>query len=241
MIVTMKKADFYIFGSTSELVTTLVTRERPWFEERVHRFILIQRSELVPDAYRGFDVALEQISANDAARFESDLSALVARHQSDRFQHVLPTYGLFNLSDPPVPRFRFNRDGLQINLNARLQILEAFRPHRARTRLHFLGSLFASFPYLGDYALSMFMLNQVVCDEAQRGLDIRIYHLGGMRTRFWDHSKIAEGHPFVYEEIPARALVSAMDSPRTGATTFYPSLTARLACFLGRRGVRVLG
>lgn len=237
----MKKADFYIFGSTSELITTLVTRERPWFQERIHRFILVQRSDVVPEAFRGFDVALERVAVNDAARFESELSALIARHQSDRFQHVLPTYGVFNFSDPPAPRFQFSRDGLQINLNARLQILEAFRPHRARTRLHFLGSLFASFPYLGDYAVSMFMLNQIVCDEARSGMDIRIYHLGGMRTGFWNHSKIGKGHPFVYEEIPTRALVNAMDSPRTGATTFYPSFAARFACFLGRRGVKVLG
>lgn len=195
----------------------------------------------MPEAYRDFDVARERVEVNDAARFESELGAIVARHKSDRFQHVLPTYGVFHFSDPPMPRFRYSRDGLQINLNARLQILEAFRPHRARTRLHFLGSLFASFPYLGDYALSMFMLNQVVCDEAQRGMDIRIYHLGGMRTRFWDHSKIEKGHPFVYEAIPTRALVQAMDSPRTGATTFYPTFAARFACFLGRRGMKVLG
>lgn len=162
MIVTMKKADFYIFGSTSELVTTLVTRERPWFEERVHRFILIQRSELVPDAYWGFDVALEQISANDAARFESDLSALVARHQSDRFQHVLPTYGLFNLSDPPVPRFRFNRNGLQPSAELDAHALgPAGRRHR-RSRAGSPGRLAGEGRLSADPGLS------TMCRASQR-------------------------------------------------------------------------
>ena len=234
--------DLFVFGATSDLVQRLFVAERAWFTSRVRKLMLVQRSTEVAAAYAGFDVVVEVADVSDAADFGARLKDIVARHATASFpMHVLPTYGQFNWTYAKTsPRFSHTEAGLQINLNCRMQIIEAFRPYASNTRFHLLGSLFANFPYLGDYALGMWYINQLPFDPAYASLDLRIYNLGGMKTRFWQHESGGANNPFVYDEIPTRAIVDAMDGSRRGAVTFYPSLPSRFACWLGRRGVRVL-
>jgi hypothetical protein len=234
--------DLFVFGATSDLVQQLFVAERAWFQQRVRKLILVQRGTEVAAAYQGFAVEVEQADVSDVAAFGARLEQIVARHASAAFpMHVLPTYGVFNWTyAEKSPRFIHTASGLQINLNCRLQIIDAFRKFSANTRFHLLGSLFANFPYLGDCALSMWYINQLPHDPAYANLDLRIYNLGGMKTRFWNHASGPKNNPFVYEQVPTREMVTAMDAPRRGAMTFYPSLPSRFACWLGRRGIRVM-
>ena len=110
------------------------------------------------------------------------------------------------------PRFEYSRDELQINLNARLQILEAFRPFASNTKFHLFGSLFGNFPYMGGYANSMWYINNVVADPKNKfynDLDIVVHNLGGMMTKFWWRKEFGDASgPFVYKLIPTQTILN---------------------------------
>ncbi|MCA9718852.1 MAG: hypothetical protein KC468_29550, partial [Myxococcales bacterium] len=111
----------------------------------------------------------------------------------------------------------------------------------ARTKFHLFGSLFSCFPYTGDYALSMWYVNQLPRNAEYRDLDLIIYNLGGMKTRFWDHGAGPKRNPFLHDELPtARVFEAGFIQDRRGVVNFYPSVMSRVACALGRAGVRVL-
>lgn len=235
------KSDFFVFGATSELAQKLFVDERPWFLENVARLVLVQRTPEVGSAYEGFDRVVVQADASDARAFRRDLDAIVAAHASpERRLHVFPTYGAFHFRDKPRPHFTFSDDGFQINLNSRLQILDAFKGLADRARFHLFGSLLGSFPYAGDYAMSMWFVNQLPTHPEYAHLDLRVYNLGGMKTRFWDHASGPANNPFVHAEIPTAWLRERMAGDERGVFDNFPTLTARIGCTLGRRGVRML-
>lgn len=235
-----QRSTFFVFGATSELARQLFAREREWFARRIDRLVLVQRQDEVDPVYRGFDPVLTKADVSDIAGFRAALDRIVREHaEPGRRLEVFPTYGRFTWNYAPrSPRFVFSDDGLQVNLNCRLQILDAFRACRATTTFHLLGSLFACFPYTGDYALGMWYLNQLTADPNYADFDLRVYNLGGMRTRFWRHEGVR--NPLIHAEIPTAALVAAMGGERRGSFYFYPTVGARIVCWLGRRGVRVL-
>lgn len=236
-----QKADFFVFGATSELVQALVRLERPWFEKTVGRFILVTRSEASLEAYDGFDTMVMRADAGDIAGFRQALDGIVASTlRPDRPVHILPTYGIFNTFRGLDPlRFRFSDTGYQVNLNARLQIIDAFRHAVPKARFHLFGSLLGSFPYLGDYSQAMWAVNELPRHPEYAGLDLRVYHLGGLKTRFWDHAAGPANNPFVHAALPTRWLVERMEQPNPGIFTCYPSALSRVAVFLARRGLRL--
>ncbi|MCA9692036.1 MAG: hypothetical protein R3A51_06850 [Nannocystaceae bacterium] len=235
--------DLFIFGSTSEFVQALIARHKPWFREHVHKLHVSQRADACPDVYRDFDVTSTALDCSDPHRFREGLQALVAAHATrERPMHVLSTYGRFSWDYAAKdPVFRFSDDGLQINLTSRLQIIDAFREYADNTRFHLFGSLFANFPYTGDYALSMWYVNRLPRNPEYRDLNLIVYNLGGMKTRFWRHADGPQRNPFLHDELPTEDVFRAgFLGDRRGVVTFYPSAVARFACFLGRMGVRVL-
>jgi hypothetical protein len=235
------KDDFFLFGATSEIAQALFRNERAWLQARVRRLILVQRGEAVSDAYDGFDRVVLRADAGEARQFRRELDAIVAAHATRaRRMHVFPTYGSFHLKDGKKPHFTFTDEGFQINLNARLQIIDAFTPFADNTRFHLFGSLLGSFPYAGDYATCMWFVNQLPRHPAYAHLDLRVYNLGGMKTRFWDHAAGPANNPFVHDEIPTAWLREAMAGDRRGVFDNFPTLTARVGCTLGRMGVRAL-
>lgn len=234
-------SDFFVFGAGSDLAQRLFVAERAWWKEHIRRLILVQRGAQVASAYEGFDCQVETADVSDPALFARRLTEIVSRHAStERRLEVFPTYGSFHYSIVKRPHFTPSADGFQVNLNARLQIIEAFRPFAANTTFHLLGSLLSNFPYLGDYAMSMWYVNQLPSHPSYEDLDLRVYNLGGMKTKFWDHSKESGSNPFLHKEIPTRALREAMASQRKGVTNFYPTTLAQLLSFFARRGVRLL-
>ncbi|MCB9748719.1 MAG: hypothetical protein H6713_01805 [Myxococcales bacterium] len=238
-----ERFDLFIFGSTSTFAQALIERHKPWFQEHARRLIVTQRDAECPAVYRDFDVVSIALDCSNPVSFRERVDAIVAEHASDaRRQHVMPTYGKFNWDYADKgPVFRFSDDGLQINLTARLQILDAFRRCAARTKFHLFGSLFSCFPYTGDYALSMWYVNQLPRNAEYRDLDLIIYNLGGMKTRFWDHGAGPKRNPFLHDELPtARVFEAGFIQDRRGVVNFYPSVMSRVACALGRAGVRVL-
>jgi hypothetical protein len=233
--------DFFVFGASSELAQRLFESEHDWFLKHVRRLVLVQRGAQVASAYRGFNTHVVTADAADPHAFASSLKDIVCRFAiTDGHMHVFPTYGKFNWSTVGGPHFVPSTDGFQINLNARLQIIEAFRAHAANTTFHLLGSLLSNFPYLGDYATSMWYVNQLPTHPSYVDLDLRVYNLGGMKTRFWDHATEDGSNPFLHKEIPTRALREAMASDRRGVSNFYPTATARALSWLARRGARLL-
>ena len=235
------KVDFFVFGATSEIIQELFAKERPWFQENVRRLVLVQRGEAVGEAYEGFDRTVLQADVGEARLFRKQLDAIVSAHGTrDRKMHVFPTYGAFHFKDGKQPHFRFTDEGFQINLNCRLQILDAFKEYHENTRFHLFGSLLGSFPYTGDYATSMWYINQLPSHPEYAHLDLRVYNLGGMKTRFWDHQSGPQDNPFVHKEIPTAWLREAMAGERRGVFDNFPTFTARVGCTLGRRGVRML-
>lgn len=235
------KVDFFVFGATSEIIQELFVKERSWFQESVRRLVLVQRGEAVGAAYEGFDRVVIQADAGEARLFRKQLDAIVSAHGTrDRQMHVFPTYGAFHFKDGKQPHFRFTDEGFQINLNCRLQILDAFKAYHENTRFHLLGSLLGSFPYTGDYATSMWYVNQLPTHPEYAHLDLRVYNLGGMKTRFWDHQSGPQDNPFVHKEIPTAWLREAMAGERRGVFDNFPTFTARVGCTLGRRGLRML-
>ncbi len=235
-------SDFFVFGASSELAQRLFEQERAWLLANVRRLVLVQRSREVASAYQGFDVQLEIADAADPRAFATALEQIVQRHaQAKQHMHVFPTYGKFNWSTARRPHFVPSQDGFQINLNSRLQIIEAFRSFAANTTFHLLGSLLSNFPYLGDYAMSMWYVNQLPSHPSYSDLDLRVYNLGGMKTRFWDHSKEnTASNPFLHREIPTRQLLQAMASDQRGVTNIYPTTLSRALSGIARRGVRLL-
>ena len=242
------KFDFFVFGSTSAIIGELITNHRDYFETHVRTFHLVQRSDEVPPAFADFEnLTVDIADCSNAESFEAQLADIVSKHaQTEIPMHVFPTYGTFNLDiEAKKPRFGYSRDGLQINLNSRLQVLEAFRRFAANTRFHLFGSLFGSFPYMGGYPTSMWYVNNVVGDPENKfynSLDIVVHNLGGMMTKFWwsEEQGDASG-PFVYKQIPTVAILRhgfTQRSPGGEVYTEYPSFPSRVFTFFGRRGLK---
>jgi hypothetical protein len=221
------KADFFVFGATSEIVQKLFVDERPWFAENIRRLILVQRSSDVAEAYKGFDHVVLQADVRDARTFRGQLGEIVGAHATkERQMHVLPTYGSFNFRDGKKPHFVFTDDG--------------FKEFHGNTTFHLFGSLLGSFPYAGDYATSMWYVNQLPTHPEYAHLDLRVYNLGGMKTRFWDHKSGAADNPFVHPDVPTAWLRERIAGSARGIFDNFPTLTARVGCTLGRSGVRML-
>lgn len=238
-----KKFDLFIFGSTSELIQATISDYKPWFLENVNRLILTQRTDNYPEIYKAFDPVAIKLDCANHQEFGKNLAEIVAKYASaDRTMHILPTYGVFNWNYAAKnPVFSFQEDAYQINLNSRLQIIEAFRKY-PNARFHLLGSLFANFPYTGDYAVSMWYINQLPKNSEYKDLDLIIYNLGGMKTRFWKWEEGPRNNPFLYANLPTDKIVdTGFKNPQNrGVFTFYPSFLSRVACYLGKKGVRVL-
>lgn len=238
-----EKIDLFIFGSRSELIQDLITKHQGWFKENVHQLYVSQRGEGYPDIYKAFNPISLPLDCADPQAFRARLADIVAKHKpGSRTTHVFPTYGKFswNYADKS-PVFSFTDDGYQVNLNARLQIIDAFRKLSSPVKFHLFGSLFANFPYAGDYAASMWCINQLPRNPEYANLDLSVYNIGGCKTGFWDHTRGPKNNPFVHDQLPTDALFdAAFVNPRRGVFHFYPSFASRIACFLGRMGVRVL-
>lgn len=236
------KPDLYLFGSTSEILRQLVRERRDWIQANTRRVIVSQRGE-VPAEYDGLIYASVPLDCAEPRALRQGLTKLIAEHVEPGHPNlVMSTYGKFFWDyAPKSPCFRFSDEGYQVNLVSRLQLLDAFRPHAATTRFHLFGSLFANFPYLGDYALSMWAVNQLPLSPEYRDLNLIVTNIGGCKTRFWDHTSMGTSHPFMHQEVPTTALFEAVFlSEQRGVVTFYPSVGARIGCALGRMGVRVL-
>ncbi|MCB9643561.1 MAG: hypothetical protein H6728_10865 [Myxococcales bacterium] len=237
------KFDFFLFGSTSELMQRLFRDHKEWFSKHINKLIVTQRGDEVPEVYRDLHPVSISLDCSNPQHFRQRLTEIVAEHGTkDRPMHVFPSYGVFRWNYAPKnPVFSFHDDSLQINLNARLQVIDAFRAYKDNTTFHLFGSLFANFPYTGDYSLSMWYINQLPRNAEYQDLQLKIYNLGGMKTRFWKHAEGPKNNPFLHDDIPSQALFNAaFRSSRKGIFMFYPSFLSRIACFLGARGVRVL-
>lgn len=236
------KFDLFIFGSTSELIQATIKEHQAWFLEHVNRLIITQRTDVYPEVYAAFKPISIKLDCSNPQAFSKELSAIVKTYATtERPMHIFPTYGVFNWNYAKKnPVFAYKEDAYQINLNSRLQIVEAFRKY-ANAKFHLFGSLFANFPYTGDYALSMWYINQLPKNSEYKDLDLIIYNLGGMKTRFWDWQSMPN-NPMTYETLPTDKIVeTGFKNPHNkGVFTFYPTFPARIACFLGRMGVRVL-
>jgi len=242
------KFDVFIFGSTSAVIQELIAKHTDYFKKNVRSFHLVQRSETIPPVFQEFNtVTLDFADCSNAENFESSLSKIVSKYaQKEILMHVFPTYGTFKMdTQAKKPRFDYSRDDFQINLNSRLQVLEAFRPYAENTRFHLFGSLFANFPYMGGYANSMWYINNVVADSENKHyntLDIVVHNLGGMMTKFWwkeEHGDVSGA--FIYKEIPtAELLTRGFTHRKKGgeAYTNHPSFFSKVATFLGRRGMK---
>lgn len=237
------KFDLFIFGSTSEVMQRIFRDHAAWFSDHVERLIVTQRGEGYPEVYAPFNPISIAADCADIQGFRAQLTDIVSRHGTrDRPMHVFPTFGKFNWNYADKnPVFTFSDDGLQVNLTARLQIIDAFRAYADNTTFHLFGSLFGNFPYTGDYALSMWYVNQLPRNADYRDLELKIYNLGGMKTRFWRHADGPKNNPFLHDDIPTDAIMrAAFHTAQTGVFNIYPSFASRIACFLGARGVRVL-
>lgn len=233
--------DFVIFGSTSEFMQAIVRDHKPWFLEHVHELTVIQRTDAFPEVYRDFNPHSLTLDCANPQEFGRALRSLAERFaHRDRPLNIFPTYGSFSFDYADVnPVFRFQEDGFQVNLNSRLQILDAFRANR-NARFHFFGSLLGSFPYLGGYATSMWYINQLPRNAEYRDLNLIIYNVGGLKTRFWDFQRRPDFTPFLHQTLPTDFVVETgfRNPENKGVFTKYPSVLSRLATWLGRRGVR---
>jgi hypothetical protein len=151
--------------------------------------------------------------------------------------YILPTYGVFSWTyEKKNPSFSFGRDNLQINLNVKLQIINQFKNNN-NVKFHLLGSLFSAFPYTGDYALSMWYINKLVKHPEYKDLDISVYNLGGMKTKFWNHQQDSGYNPFVYKNLPTTELFEKMFiNNKRGITNIYQTFISRILFFIGKRG-----
>jgi hypothetical protein len=245
---TKNQFNLFIFGSTSAIIQELIKKHESYFQKHVKTFHLIQRTNDVPEVFKKFDnVTLDIADCANAETFEKQVNEIVSKHtQTETQMHVFPTYGTFKLDmQSKKPRFEYSRDGLQINLNSRLQILEAFRPYASNTKFHLFGSLFGSFPYMGGYANSMWYINKVVADPANKfykDLDIVVHNLGGMMTKFWWSKEFGDASsPFVYKEIPTETILKhGFTHRKKGGEVYteYPSFFSKVATFFGRKGLK---
>lgn len=233
--------DLVIFGATSVLVQTLVERHKPWFRAHVKRLVLTQRQAEVPPVFADMAPEVIQLDCSDPVAFEAALLPLAASFkESQRRLCLFPTYGQFTFDYAAKnPVFRHQRDDLQINLNSRLQIIAAFRDH-PMARFHLFGSLLGNFPYLGGYATAMWSIAQLPRNAEYRDLNLIIYTLGGMKTRFWDHARRPDFAPFVHDDLPVDFIFQTgfRHPENRGVHTKYPSLLSRVATWVGRRGLR---
>ncbi len=235
------KFDLIIFGSTSELMQAIVKDHKTWLLENVNEVTVVQRSDNFPDIYKDFNPISIKLDCSNTQSFGRELEIIAAKYATTSRQvNIFPTYGQFTFDYAAKnPVFRFQENGFQINLNARLQILQAFKSNK-NARFHFFGSLLGSFPYLGDYANSMWYINQLPKNAEYRDLNLIIYNLGGMQTRFWDFKKRPDFKPFIHKSLPTDFIVeTGFKNPNNrGVFTKYPSFISRIATWLGRRGVR---
>ncbi len=238
-----QKFDLFIFGSTSELIQATIKDYKQWFLENVNQLYITQRTDGFPEIYKEFIPISIKLDCANPQEFGKQLSEIVDQYATkERPMYILPTYGVFNWNYAKKnPVFTYKEDAYQINLNSRLQIIEAFRKFK-NAKFHLFGSLFANFPYTGDYSLSMWYINQLPKNSDYKDLDMIIYNLGGMKTRFWKWEDGGKNNPFVYDKLPTDKIFETGFKTRTnkGIFTFYPSFPSRIACFLGRQGVRVL-
>lgn len=237
-----QKFDLFIFGSTSELIQATIKDYKEWFKENVNQLFITQRTDSFPEIYKEFNPIAIKLDCAKPQEFGKNLSEIVAKYATNESpMHIFPTYGVFNWNYAKKnPVFAYKEDAYQINLNSRLQIIEAFRKF-PNAKFHLFGSLFANFPYTGDYALSMWYINQLPKNSEYSDLNLIIYNLGGMKTRFWDW-KTMPNNPFLYDKLPTDKIVETgfKNPSNKGIFTFYPSFPSKIACFLGRKGVRVL-
>lgn len=237
------KFDLFIFGSTSDLIQAMMQEHKDWFLTHINQLYITQRTENYPEVYKEFNPISIQVDCSNAQEFGKKLEDITSNYATtSRPMHVFPTYGVFNWNYAEKnPVFSYHPDAYQVNLNSRLQIIEAFRKY-PNTRYHLFGSLFANFPYTGDYALSMWYVNQLPKNSEYKNLDLIIYNLGGMKTRFWKWEEGPKNNPFLYDKLPTTKIVEKgfKNTANKGVFTFYPSFPSRVACFLGRKGVRVL-
>ncbi|MFT4848789.1 MAG: hypothetical protein ACI83B_001324 [Sediminicola sp.] len=123
--------------------------------------------------------------------------------------HVFPTYGIFKLDmQSEKRRFEYSRDELEINLNSSLKLLEAFRTYASNTKFQLFGSLFGYFPYMRVYVNSLWYINKIVADPANKFLNIVVHNLGRMMIKFWWRKELRDalGH-FVYKEIQTETIL----------------------------------
>jgi len=243
-----RKFDLFLFGSNSEIFQKLLEEHEVYFRENVNTFHLIQRHNTIPEVFKKFEnKTLDIADCANAETFEIQLKDITSKYASrNRSMHVFPSYGIFNLDmQSPKPRFEYSRDELQINLNARLQILEVFRPFAFNTKFHLFGSLFGNFPYMGGYANSMWYINNVVADPKNKfykDFDIVVHNLGGMMTKFWWRKEFGDASgPFVYKLIPTQTILNhGFKNRKKGGEVYtaYPSLFSEVASFFGRRGLK---
>ncbi|MGB1453404.1 MAG: hypothetical protein ACPG7H_07450 [Crocinitomicaceae bacterium] len=242
------KFDLFLFGSNSAIFQKLLEDHEDYFRENVNTFHLIQRDDIIPELFKKFkNKTLDVVDCANAETFENQLKDITSKYASkNRPMHVFPSYGFFRLDmQSKKPRFEYSRDELQINLNARLQILEAFRPFASNTKFNLFGSLFANFPYMGGYANSMWYINNVVADPKNKfynDLDIVVHNLGGMMTKFWWREEFGDASgPFVYKSIPTKTILNhGFKNRKKGGEVYteYPSLFSKMATFFGRRGLK---
>jgi hypothetical protein len=235
------KFDLIIFGSTSELIQAIVKEHKQWFLDNVNELTVVQRTDNFPEVYKQFNPKSIKLDCSNAQEFGRELKNIAQNFSnSERQLNIFPTYGQFTFDYADKnPVFRFQENGFQINLNSRLQILDAFKDNK-NVRFHFFGSLLGSFPYLGDYANSMWYINQLPKNAEYRDLNLIIYNLGGMQTRFWDFKRRPDFKPFIHTTLPTDfVLQTGFKNPKNkGVFTKYPSFMSRIATWMGRRGVR---
>lgn len=236
-----KKIDLIIFGSTSELIQALIKNHKSWFLENVNHLVVTQRTDHYPEVYQDFNPQSIKLDCSNPQEFGQEVKKLAEQFSNTSNPlHIFPTYGQFTFDYADKnPVFRFQENGFQINLNSRLQIIDAFK-HNKQVKFHLFGSLLGSFPYLGDYANSMWYINQLPKNAEYKDLDLIIYNLGGMQTKFWDYKRRPDFKPFTHPELPTVFILeTGFKHPENkGVFTNYPSLISRIATWVGRRGVR---
>ena len=236
-----KKFDLIVFGSTSELIQAFFKNHKDWLLANIDELTVVQRTENFPEIYNDFNPKSIKLDCANTKEFGVALKNIAESFSNSNKQlNIFPTYGQFTFDyNDKNPVFRFEENGFQINLNSRLQILDAFKSNK-NARFHFIGSLLGGFPYLGDYAMSMWYINQLPKNAEYKDLDLIIYNLGGMKTRFWDYKRRPDFKPFMHEELPTEFILETgfKNNKNRGVFTKYPSFISRIATWLGRRGVR---
>lgn len=231
------KFDLIIFGSTSELIQAIIKEHKQCFLDNVNELTVVQWADNFPEIYKQFYPKSIKLDCSNAQEFGRELKNIAQNFSnSERHLNIFPTYGQFTFDYADKNSvFRFQENGFQINLNSRLQILDAFKDNK-NVRFHFFGSLLGSFPYLGDYANSMWFIHQLPKNAEYRDLNLIIYNLGGMQTRFWDFKRRPDFKPFIHTSLPTDFVVQTgfKNLNNKGVFTNYPSFIARIAAWKTR-------